>query len=485
LFLTTVLLFLPFAFLDVDPHHQGIMLKSAMDVANGMVLFRDSFEQYGFLTAFFQAAALKLFGEELLVIQLLTVFFYGLCAVELDRFWSRFLSVPFRWLVLVLYWGLGPFYLMPMLPWSSVYALYFMLLGGTLTVRYLDRKDGRFLFGGGIAAGFAFGCRQPCGFVMVIAAFLTLGLEMWTRRYPFRSFLKKVGIWLGGALLVPLFLAVYLTIYRAWPDYLLQTFRFAAQFGLHKGCGGGPLQILTLFFPPNGFIVFPLLSLGLFFFCCHALFRRRNPGLFLPLAAATLVGLASWHQFYPVREWHYFWASVPMFGVVAYVLEQVGRTGWKRTGKVAVTAAVLILPGIGIGYRMYGAVLRLAYAPHQVRSDIPGMRGILMSPRVLDTYRHLFRLLRRIPEPFRDRACLNLTNHALFCCFFPVQPAIHPMYVNWQDKVYPGYDNFMMEFVRKNRPVIFSITPVPYPGYRPIGGVPANAPVYFLSIPPF
>ena len=138
LFLITLILFTPFAFLSVDLHHAGVMLKPAMDVADGMVIFRDSFNQYGFLTSFIQAAAVKLFGGEVLVINLLTVVFYGLCAVELDRFWSRFLSTPFRWLMMGLFWGMAPFYLVPMHPWSSVYALYFMLLGGTLMVRYLD-----------------------------------------------------------------------------------------------------------------------------------------------------------------------------------------------------------------------------------------------------------------------------------------------------------------------------------------------------------
>ena len=71
LFLITLILFTPFAFLSVDLHHAGVMLKPAMDVADGMVIFRDSFNQYGFLTSFIQAVAVKLFGGEVLVINLL------------------------------------------------------------------------------------------------------------------------------------------------------------------------------------------------------------------------------------------------------------------------------------------------------------------------------------------------------------------------------------------------------------------------------
>lgn len=173
----------------------GVMLKPAMDVADGMVIFRDSFNQYGFLTSFIQAAAVKLFGGEVLVINLLTVVFYGLCAVELDRFWSRFLSTPFRWLMMGLFWGMAPFYLVPMHPWSSVYALYFMLLGrnadgpatstaGQPEAPVRQRRRGP----DSPSAG-----RQPCGFVMIIAAVMTLALEGWTRRSSTRVLLRKGG----------------------------------------------------------------------------------------------------------------------------------------------------------------------------------------------------------------------------------------------------------------------------------------------------
>ncbi len=64
-----------FSVMQVDPHHDGIMLKPAVDFANGKMLFRDTFYQYGALTAIFQASAIKLLGERLIVIRLLTVLF--------------------------------------------------------------------------------------------------------------------------------------------------------------------------------------------------------------------------------------------------------------------------------------------------------------------------------------------------------------------------------------------------------------------------
>ena len=486
LFLITLILFTPFAFLSVDLHHAGVMLKPAMDVADGMVIFRDSFNQYGFLTSFIQAAAVKLFGGEVLVINLLTVVFYGLCAVELDRFWSRFLSTPFRWLMMGLFWGMAPFYLVPMHPWSSVYALYFMLLGGTLMVRYLDSGSLKLLFGSGVAAGLAFGCRQPCGFVMIIAAVMTLALEGWTRRSSTRVLLRKSGAWAAGALVVPVFLAVYLTVYGAWPDYLKQCFVFVSRFGWTRGGSGSLDSILVSFFPPEGFLVFPLVSLGLFFYACTMLYQRREVRLYLPLAAAVLVGLASWHQFYPVPcIRHLYWGSVPMMGVLAFLAERTWRSGRRRAARIAVLVLLLLLPGLAIGYRMFGGTMRLIYISERERAEIPGMRGMLMFPWELNYFRNAGKALDRVPPQFRNRYYLNMTEHALFCRFFPERPAVHPMFVDWGDAVYPDYNTCMMEFVRENRPVVLSKKPEPFPGYRPVGAFPLADPVFYVSVPPF
>ena len=58
----TAALFASFAPLGVDAHHDGLMLKTAMDVQAGQRLFRDTFTQYGPLTTWIHAGALALWG---------------------------------------------------------------------------------------------------------------------------------------------------------------------------------------------------------------------------------------------------------------------------------------------------------------------------------------------------------------------------------------------------------------------------------------
>ena len=70
-------LLVPFARIGVDLHHDGIMLKPALDVLSGQVLFRDTFMQYGALTCYLQVLALWIYPS-LLSIKLMMVAVYAI-----------------------------------------------------------------------------------------------------------------------------------------------------------------------------------------------------------------------------------------------------------------------------------------------------------------------------------------------------------------------------------------------------------------------
>ena len=65
-FLLTLIIYLPFSRLGVDPHHDGIMLTPALVVARGGVIHRDIFSQYGPITGYMQAVFVWIFGPHLL-----------------------------------------------------------------------------------------------------------------------------------------------------------------------------------------------------------------------------------------------------------------------------------------------------------------------------------------------------------------------------------------------------------------------------------
>src|ERR1041384_2798229 len=105
------------------------MLKPALDVLNGQVLFRDTFSWYGVLTPYLNAVGLGVFGARLVVLRWMTVGLYGLAAATLVMCWRVLLPRSVAVLAFVV-WLLGaPVPALLLAPWPSVPALFFLGLG--------------------------------------------------------------------------------------------------------------------------------------------------------------------------------------------------------------------------------------------------------------------------------------------------------------------------------------------------------------------
>ena len=246
-FAATVLWFSVFAVIRIDMHHDAIMLKPAIDVAAGKVIFRDSFCQYGALAVWFQALAVKLFGGEIIVGQLLTVLFYGGIAVLSDRIFRRFLSFPFRMVNLGLFWGMAPSYMIPMHPWSRVYALFFMLLSTEFLLRFFDSGKSWQPFAAGVFAACAFLARHPCGAAIFFSGAAVLVFYAAHRRSDWAA-----SAWYGaGTAAVLAAFVLYLAVTGAWNAYLRQCFGFVLNFAVERGGNLEWSEIAKRFFPIN------------------------------------------------------------------------------------------------------------------------------------------------------------------------------------------------------------------------------------------
>ena len=78
-----------FAHLDPDRHHDSILFEPAVYVAASLSLFKDTFTQYGALTAYLQAGAIAIFAEYLIVFRLQAAFFLSLTGVLIHLVVSR------------------------------------------------------------------------------------------------------------------------------------------------------------------------------------------------------------------------------------------------------------------------------------------------------------------------------------------------------------------------------------------------------------
>ena len=81
--------FIPFARIGVDPHHDGIIFHPAYVLAQGGYIHRDVFSQYGQLSVFIDALAIKMFGARLLVIRIESAVILCLAIACFAEAWRR------------------------------------------------------------------------------------------------------------------------------------------------------------------------------------------------------------------------------------------------------------------------------------------------------------------------------------------------------------------------------------------------------------
>jgi len=218
-----IALLVPLAPLGVDPHHDGIMLKPALDVLAGQVLFRDTFSQYGALTTCLHVVALWI-QPSLLSLRLMTVAAYGISLFFLYAAWRlilpRSLTLVACGLFILFIPGyeknwLDEYWLL--LPWSSVYAMMFQAVALYALLHVIrDEQAPRWGVLLGLACAAVFWCRQPVG-VMTAGGMAVIWLALhWTGWVPSnqskRSILTGIlggffgvhalflgGLWLSGA----------------------------------------------------------------------------------------------------------------------------------------------------------------------------------------------------------------------------------------------------------------------------------------------
>jgi hypothetical protein len=227
-FLVTVLVFLPFARIGVDPHHDGIMLKPALDVLSGQRLYTDTFSQYGSLSTYLQVIFLAVFGKTLYAIKLGTVLMYAAASAFLTAAWRRFLPTSLVVLAYLLWLTLAPFYERGwvLLPWSSVYALAFQASALYFLLRAAESdRPGLLALACGVCAALVFWCRFPVGVLLagaLVVSYVALAMTRRSRAWHL-SFL--IGA-IGGGLAVHLGFLAFLVLSGTLEDWFIQTLKW-------------------------------------------------------------------------------------------------------------------------------------------------------------------------------------------------------------------------------------------------------------------
>jgi hypothetical protein len=342
--IATLLVLFPLARYGIDPHHDGLVFKGALDFIDGQVPHRDSYNQYGPLLPVILGTFLWVFGATLLSLKASAVIFYALSAALMVFLWKRLVVLPlalFTWAVWLTaqpevtslyfptsWWGVVH-------PWSSVYALAFSMGACLLLVRaFADaRWRNTAAVAAGVLGGITFHLRWPVGVSVLVG--LVLGALLWmpgTRRVFWKTMVLFAAGLSVAVVSVVIWLAAEGALGAAWAQAYAEPQAWSATISDAKP------QIAQALFVLGGVLCLPLALLSLLRLCgdrLGSLTRRRSALVGLGLAWLA-VTLALW-------RWQWDWV-VQWFSM------------WNV--QIAAASAALALTAVALASVLGGAVLR-------------------------------------------------------------------------------------------------------------------------------
>jgi len=445
-----------FSMLEVDTFHDGILLKPALDVAKGKILFKDTFTQYGALTTFIQTLGIKIFGPYLISLRLTAALFYAASAVALWKIWLRFLSLFATGVTFLIWLLLSPYYILLFHPWSSIYALFFQSLSLIFLLRFFDTQKKSFLIAAGVGAALTFWCRQPVGVLLFAAiiffwVFLAL-IRRQSRKYVLLySLLTLFGFILGS---LPFFF--YLIRYNAILDWWKQSIVLAFIFGQVKGGSFSILEIFKSLFlvKPNGpTLLWLLWPLSCVYMAIKAIFKlisdqvdQRNP---IKILAVSFVCFASWLQYYPITDYaHVYWAASPMIGLSIYALKPFYKTKLKTI--ILLTVVLLVYHSKFIAridtawYKIHKRKYYRIEQPNALR-----FMNLVSSQAVFHT--KVVDIVSKYLDDHPDKTYVNLHSHAFYSL---IHPNYFRPYIYHNSVIYPDYRENAVDYIEVSKPLV-------------------------------
>lgn len=478
-----------------DPHHSGLLYKGALDVANGKILFLETFTQYGALTTYVQALALLIGGKRVTSILFTTALFYAVNYLLLYRISRRFLNRALSVTAVLFTLFLAPFYYWVFHPWSSVYAITFLMLSLEMLLCFFERKGvSAQIFAGlsGLSAVLSFWFRQPVGLVSVMAGFLCIGFfaVIHRRHADVRRRLLWSLLSFGiGALIALLAVLIPIIAMGALRDFARQSLGAMAGFAADRSNTDtfgvfGPIGMVLydLFIAPlwnhqnlylDGiFILLPvtalLIALGLAVRMIRA--TRKDPD-FTPTPRDTLLvvfavyAVANWHQYYPVdcyRHWSWgsFLCAPALFLLlrwgVAALLPRIKKPLFQKrlAYPIALTLALLLFCLPNALPRMIAATDKLQSEREQGTYEneyYHHLDGLYLDAALTEHYDTLFESVHKLQTTFPDTNIINVTENGIYAVF---GENFCPMFNNSGTSFYEEYPTWLAAYIESDRPIL-------------------------------
>lgn len=472
-----------FALYSADPLHDGIMLKTAMDVANGKALYKESFSQYGYLVTLIQATFVKAFGEHLWAVHAATAFMYTISYCVVFLITKRYMSSGCAFSICLCILAVAHFYCADFLPWSNVFGLCFLICCLYSTLRFIETRKKRYIVLMAVWASFAFWSKLPIGAVVYLALFLLFAIFLLIRQYK-KEWKEYIGIFLISSLIVFGIFLVILFLQGALNDWWIQTMKGAVDFAvgrstqslaedetisssmifihkiysiLRKVLG----DLFSYSYSPIDCMV-PILNLIIFSVYLvriirQAIEKRRIAKIDVELLCFAMFALASWSQYYPVPcDRHIFWGKFPMIalmGVGLYRLFTIVSNKHKNLAGVYTIIIVLIIQFPIVRENVINGYAKLTSPTYYVEdSPYHYLDGIRMDKEEAIFFSEVESTLYSLELRYPEKELLNISGYTLFSCYSDVN--IGQLYSPYGRGMYSGYAEEWNCFIKDMQPII-------------------------------
>src|SRR5262245_38402861 len=274
----------------VDMAHDGYQLRQALDLYQGGVIFRDTFDQYGPLTAYINLLGFVAFGRRLMAMKILIALSYGATAVLLYLLARRLLGRPLSAFSVAAWLALAPFYQHGIMISAHAYLLPVQAVALLVMFRFVETGRLALLILVGVLCGVGWMLKQSFGVLFVAGIALSmllvrrdgdragrLAVEIGTLAAAFATVVGVTLAWLAAA--------------GALRDWYLQTVVFPGEFYVSssRAAAGGAGAILTHFLRLQWEVSGVWLYLRLLLFAGAVIaFRCRQDRPLIVLACVTL-----------------------------------------------------------------------------------------------------------------------------------------------------------------------------------------------------
>ena len=471
IFIMTLIVAGYFSTIGVDTHHDGILLKPALDMVSGKILFKETFTQYGALTTIIQALALKLFGSYLITIRLLTAFFYALISLLLYFIYKRFLPKLILFISLLIWLLMAPYYIWVFLPWSSIYALFFQLLTTYLLIIFFEKKAQKYFILASISTALIFWCRQPVGVFTFIAINVYFTYIFFNKQIKKQIFSKYLFEFFFINFLVHFVFIIYFMLNHSLIDWWKQSISFAFYWSKAYSVKFSLIFMIKNLLPFTSYS--PLSIWTLIPISTLLLLITNNKNKLLSLV--VFIGLASWLQYYPKEDIrHNYWGAtlmIPLFCLFIYQLsQQFILSNFNLHKNLVIYFSVLIIIIIflpDISHRVESGLSKLN-ASYQYLEKPAVLKGMKMGPDEADLYQNMSQEITNYFEKNPQGNVVTNLSEALYLTFDSRIYNIQPLYVDWGslgDVIYPDFTNILNDYLEREKPLLISFSEEAPPGY--------------------